>query len=954
MEQLLCPQIVGREAELAAVHEAVDAAAAGAGRGTVLLGEAGAGKTRLLAAARDVARERGLVVLRGRVLESAGGPFDPVAEAVSGAVRAGWLRGAALGQARILLDSLAVDNGPDRGRELSTPTAVAEAVLRLLQEAVSRGGALLLVEDLQWAEPETLVAVDHLLANATDHGAGCVVTLRPDGDPYRVARRWGDTRTARLVELLPLPDADVDRMVRLCLRVDAVPSGLLEFVRDRADGLPFFVEELLAGLLRSGALVPRDGGWQVIERRLRATVPPTLADSVTARFTGLHPRTRRVLQAASLLGRRVAFDVLSEATGLEPDVVLASLREATYAGFLVPDPDDGELRFRHALTREHVAALLLPPERASVARRALDALENAHPGLPGSWCRLGVELAALVGDDRRAARLLVELGGRERRRGALATATTHLERAVGLAGRTEDTLVAREELVITSALAGDVDAALDLGGPTLDQRRTRRDAPDRVLELELALGRALLVGGRYAEAHRHAARAGAVDTPSAAATAAVLRAQIEVSGGDPERARETAGAALHSGTLLPEPACEAWEVIGRAARLHDIDAAEQAFATALDLAERHGLATCRAHALHELGTVDLLTTMRTDRLEQARVAAVETGAAATLAVVDFHIAEALVARQRIVDGRRAAERAIATARRIGSAVLAPALLTLARSFAHELDVDAMEDALARARAANGDQEIEAGEWGRVRAMLALHRAEPVEARAALDRAVPSLRAMPGHHFPHWGLWALLHAVSDGDPGPAAEAATAPGGDTPFNRALVRMAEAVRWGPVDQSAAEARFSAGMADLDRYVDGDWLEHLVGWLVAPSAHRHGWGDPVGWLQAAVRWFADHEQRSLATSCRTWLRDVGGQVPRRGRGTSPVPDDLLALGVSSREMDVLRLLALRLTNSGIAEALTLSPRTVEKHVASLLRKTGSPDRAALIARASTPSAAR
>ncbi|OLT06125.1 hypothetical protein BJF90_18310 [Pseudonocardia sp. CNS-004] len=100
--------------------------------------------------------------------------------------------------------------------------------------------------------------------------------------------------------------------------------------------------------------------------------------------------------------------------------------------------------------------------------------------------------------------------------------------------------------------------------------------------------------------------------------------------------------------------------------------------------------------LHELGTIDLLDTMRTDRLERARRAAVETGSPATLAVVDFHLAEALVARGRTVDGRRAALQAAAVARRIGSSVLAPALLTVARSYAHELDVDAMEDALARA------------------------------------------------------------------------------------------------------------------------------------------------------------------------------------------------------------------------------------------------------------------
>ncbi|WP_133252009.1 helix-turn-helix transcriptional regulator [Actinomycetospora cinnamomea] len=943
MEQLLCPRVVGRDAELVAVHETVAAAARGFGGGTVLLGEAGAGKSRLVDEARDAARARGLTVLGGRCVEVAGVPFGPFVEAVAAAERAGAPRGAALAAARTVLDR------PAGGRDVSTPTEVAEAVLRLLREAAGGGGALLVVEDLHWADLETVAALDHLLAHSADHGAGCLVTLRPGGDAHGRARRWGDTRTARLVELLPLSGADVERMVRLCLGVDAVVTGLLEFVRERADGLPFLVEELLAGLRRSGALLPVDGGWQVIERRLRVTVPPTLADAVTAGFTALHPRTQGVLQAASLLGRRVAWDLLPRVTGLAPDVVLASLREATYAGFLAADPDDpGALRFRHALIRDHIAALLLAPERAVLARRALDAVDDVHPGLPGPWCALGAQLADMAGDRGRTARLLTELGGRELRRGALATATTHLERALELLDP-EDSLLALEELVAAHALAGDVDAALERGVPALDERRARADAPARLLELELALGRALLIAGRYVEARRHAVRAGAVDT----ASAAVLSAQVDVSAGDPEQAEATARAAIRSGRLAPDAACEAWEVVGRAARLRDVEAAEQAFTTALDLAERHGLAASRARALHELGTVDLLDTMRTDRLGQARAAAIETGAAATLAVVDFHLAEALVARQRVAEGREAAGRAIATARRIGSSVLAPALLTLARSHAHELAVEAMEGALDRARAcAPGDPEIEAGEWGRVRAMLALHRGEPAEARAALDRAVVALRAVPGHHFPHWGLWALLHAVTGGDPDTVADAASAPGGDTRFNRALVRTAEAVWRGPRDPRAAEERFVAGVADLGAYVDGEWLVHLVGWLAAPAAHRDGWGDPVGWLQAAVRWFADHDRPRLATSCRTGLRAVGGPVPRRGRGTSSVPDELLALGVSSREVDVLRLLGRRLTNNGIAEALVLSPRTVEKHVASLLRKTGSADRAALEAHAAVLSA--
>ena len=262
----------------------------------------------------------------------------------------------------------------------------------------------------------------------------------------------------------------------------------------------------------------------------------------------------------------------------------------------------------------------------------------------------------------------------------------------------------------------------------------------------------------------------------------------------------------------------------------------------------------------------------------------------------------------------------------------------------------MEAALAEAAAAAPDDPgVRAGEWGRVRVMLALHEGDPDAARDALDRAVEVLRGLPGHHFPHWGLWALLHALADRPAGTAiagyptaveAEAAGAPGSDTRFNRALLQVARAVRAGSADPSAAAPAHAAGIAELTGYVDADWLIHLVGWLVAPVAHRDCWGDPIGDLQSAVRWFADHDRPLLATACRTLLRDLGGPVPRRGRGDSTVPAALRAHGVSSREVDVLRLIAERKTNRDIAEALVLSPRTVEKHVAALLHKTGLSDR--------------
>ena len=116
--------------------------------------------------------------------------------------------------------------------------------------------------------------------------------------------------------------------------------------------------------------------------------------------------------------------------------------------------------------------------------------------------------------------------------------------------------------------------------------------------------------------------------------------------------------------------------------------------------------------------------------------------------------------------------------------------------------------------------------------------------------------------------------------------------------------------------------------------------------AAVADGWGDPVPALRADL---AEHERTgatALARTARDLLRRAGAPT-RRGRGDSAVPPRLRALGVTSREMDVLALVADGLTNAQVAERLYLSVRTVETHVASLLAKTGAASRAELRSRA-------
>jgi hypothetical protein len=156
-------------------------------------------------------------------------------------------------------------------------------------------------------------------------------------------------------------------------------------------------------------LVEEDGRWSTTGP-LGSRVPPTFADAVGRRLEALSPPTRDLLHAAAVLGRRFDWSLLPVVTGLDEAAVVAGLRQAVGAQLLTAEADG--FRFRHALTREAVLGDLLPPERTAIAGRALAAVEQAHPGLPGAWCELAADLAEAAGNGPRAARLLLEAGRR--------------------------------------------------------------------------------------------------------------------------------------------------------------------------------------------------------------------------------------------------------------------------------------------------------------------------------------------------------------------------------------------------------------------------------------------------------------------------------------------------------------------------------------------------------------
>ena len=212
-----------------------------------------------------------------------------------------------------------------------------------------------------------------------------------------------------------------------------------------AEGLPLLVEDMAVALKDA----PVDS--------LASVVPPSFAALVAARLTELPPAAAEVVRAAAVLGADLRWKLLSPVTGHEEAVVLDGLRSATTAGLLAVR--DGQLVWRHALTRDAVAATLLPPERAVLARRGADTLLDCGGAEDDG---LAAELLVVAGEDERAAELLLRLAHRDLARGALRSALALLGRVPRIGARATE--VAGDRVWLLTQL-GQASAALEEGRP---------------------------------------------------------------------------------------------------------------------------------------------------------------------------------------------------------------------------------------------------------------------------------------------------------------------------------------------------------------------------------------------------------------------------------------------------------------------------------------------------------
>ena len=951
--------MVGRDDELDAVARALSGARSGGGGAVFAIGESGIGKSRLAAAVRDGGAAAGMVVLRGR--GSVIGPmvpFRPLTEALMSLLRADYSADLAeLGAYRPVLARLVPDLGlPLSGQEGESLAVLAEAVLRL-GGLIGRGkGCLFVLEDLHDSDTETLAVVEYLADNLGQQPMALFGTIRADPCPaLDLVTAAAQRGSAALMELSRLTAPDVRLMAGSCLGVSAgeVPDEVAEHLWVVSAGVPLLVEESLSGMLGGGLLVRDAGSWRVT-RRLPVKVPTTLARAVGDRLEAIGGSGRDLLSAAAVLGQRFPFDVLQAASGLDDRELLTVLQTELISQLVSADEDlPGWYAFQHPLITDALLALLAPAERARLAARAAEAVEKVHPDLAGRWCQAAAGLWEQAGAVARAGQLLAEAGRRAAAQGAAMSAVGLLDKALELlphdsaAQLRVDTLA---DLLYAMAEAGLVDRAISLA-TRLDDVVGLVSRPSRA-RLHAKIAWAAVVAGRTSDAEAQVAIARELLGPDVSAEDSapidLVAAHLVLDLPGPgqmliaERlARRAAEVAETAG--LPVVACQAWMFLGAMRRPHDLDEATSCLERAREIAVRHRLRTEEIHALMWLGGDDFLRYHNLERLKQASLDASRAGA-----VTARYMAEANIALGAVLHGDFACAASIldevleSTTRLRLHETTHYALLVRAALGAHQGRRREMNTALAELRRCNGDTPQNLPRvYGLARAWCALleeNRPRALrELAAALtsDAQSPTVFQLSGRY----GLHLLLQVLAGTAGRPEYHAITSmPLARLRWDRQFSLLAEAVLAGREGLAAAAAELAAeAIRVAEPYATG---RHLGLRLVSEAAIADGWGTPVEWLRSAERYFYQRQVPAVASACRALLRRAGAPVYQHRYGTQHLPTALRAIGVTAREHEILQLLRDRLSNREIAARLHLSPRTVEKHVASLITKTGEANR--------------
>ncbi|MEW2157507.1 AAA family ATPase [Streptomyces sp. NPDC007189] len=974
------PVFVGRTDELDTLNAALARARAGEPQALLLGGEAGVGKTRLVEEFAALTGRHAVVAVGGCVEIGADGlPFAPFAAALRTLRDAlpEEFAAAARGQeeelARLLPDLGEAGAGHHDEQGM---TRLFELTVRLLERVAAERPVVLVLEDLHWADASTRHLLAYLFRTLRTGRLLVLASYRSDDihrrHPLRpLLAELDRLRTVRRIELARFTRAEVGGQIAGILAAEPDPAQV-DDIFERSDGNAFFVEEL--------AVAARDGCC--------AGLTDSLRDLLLVRVEALPESAQRVARIVAEGGSTVEYRLIAAVAQLGEDDLIEALRAAVGANILTVTPAGDGYRFRHSLVREAVADDLLPGERSRLNRRYAEALE-ADPTLVPADARV-MRLASYwyhAHDPAKALPAVLDASVVARRRHAYTEQLGLLERAMELwDGVPEEVRSALRpvdytevyppcgcdpattplryldlmaEAAVAGRFGGERERALKITKRAL---RLLEDEPDPLRAAWFWIQRSRLVQAQARGDGRQE----------------LATAQDLVRGLPPSEVHAEVLALAANWSMLHRPGPEAFAAAERAVEyarmvgareieLHarltlgclEVDAGDTD--TGLDRM-RQVLRDTLAEGVHQVAGrtyVNLPSQLQGIGRDREAVVLLREGIAFARAQglldseswIRGNLAEALYALGDWAEAAEAAahaSRAGHSAKTRGTGALHLAHLALARG-----DLAEAGRQLAAARAHYGTHDPmpqHSLPLARVVLGVAAEEGRTADARAELLRALDD-GFPPGTQ--RYG-WPLLRAAA----GAEAEARALPAAEPGRAEILDRLGEAVRhlatgaplWRAYEQwTRAELRRAQGAdtADdwspvvtafecLDRPYDLARVRHRLAAALLADGGDDERDRALELLRLAAAVAAHLDARSLA--------DAVARLAQRARLTLTGPprqalapaDPAAALGLTSRERDVLRLVSAGRTNRQIAEELFISPKTASVHVSNILSKLG------------------
>lgn len=396
-KSVTCPVLIGRTRELAALHSLIEVARSGQGRAALISGEAGIGKSRLVAEAKSAALAQGILLFQGSCFQAdTSYPYAPLLDLLR-AFFASHPPQSLLADQELLVREL-IRLLPDLALlfpqlvpllqpQTLNPEQQKRRLFTVLMHFFSSQAAqqpvLFIVEDLHWCDESSLEFLLYLARHGTSQPFFFLFTYRRE-ETSPLLSHWlaqlDRERLAQELALVRLSHTEVDAMLQAIFAAPRpVPGALVSTIYALTEGNPFFVEEMLKSLIAAGELQYVDGTW---ERRSDKShpggfsfVPRSVQDAVKQRADRLSAPAKQALTLAAVAGRRFDFTLLQQVLHNDEDQLLALMKELIAAQLVVEESAD-QFAFRHALIRQAIYSELLARERRSLHGAIAEALES--------------------------------------------------------------------------------------------------------------------------------------------------------------------------------------------------------------------------------------------------------------------------------------------------------------------------------------------------------------------------------------------------------------------------------------------------------------------------------------------------------------------------------------------------------------------------------------------------